>query len=672
MNATQLLAHFDRLAEAPNAVPRLRRFILDLAVRGKLVKQDVGDEPAVELIKQIQSGKAKRIKSGEVRNPRDLAFPESEAPPFLLPPLWNWVRLADVGAIVGGGTPPAGDSDNFAEGGKGIGWLTPADLGKHKGLFVSHGIRDLTEAGMKAGSATLMPKGSVLFTSRAPIGYVAIAANEISTNQGFKSVVPYLDECSRYIATYLQAFGPQIDSQATGTTFKEVSGKIVSGLPFPLPPLAEQHRIVAKVDELMALCDQLEAAQQEREHRRDRLAAASLQRLNQPATDTTPEAQREHARFYLHHLPCLTTRPEHIKAMRRTILSLAIRGKLLPQSESDEPTPKLLNRIQTHKRQLIAAGKLKAQEQSLAQADLDTEFDLPVNWSWTRLGEVLASSFYGPRFGADEYSRTGVPTIRTTDMTTDGRIVLRDPPKVLVSQERLDDFKCMKGDLLVTRTGSIGTMAVFDAEYLAIPSAYLIRLRFMTDTSVDYLHLVMRSPHGMANLGLNTTKVAQPNINAKSLAAIPIPLPPLAEQYRIVAKVDELMALCDQLEVQLSTIQTDRRRLLDTVLDGILGIVRTSEDSTVITSPHSILDTDLEIGKASRFMTTNPAITVDQLMACIDDLGGSALPDRLLKQTGLGEDVEAFYDLLRAARDSDKVTAPLGGGEIVRRHSNAH
>ena len=106
----------------------------------------------------------------------------------------------------------------------------------------------------------MMPVGTVLFTSRAPIGYVAIAANPIATNQGFKSIVPYITDCSRFIALSMQTFAREIDANAPGTTFKEVSGKIVAGVPFPLPPLAEQHRIVAKVDELMALCDRLEVA----------------------------------------------------------------------------------------------------------------------------------------------------------------------------------------------------------------------------------------------------------------------------------------------------------------------------------------------------------------------------------------------------------------------------
>ena len=259
MNADRLLAHFDTVVDTPAAVPRLRRFILDLAVRGKLVPQDPNDEPVSELLKQNESGRSRMIEQGAIRKPRYSHDRESLAAPFDIPLAWRWITLRTVGAIVGGGTPDASDATNFADPGAGFPWLTPADLGRQRTLFIARGARDLTRQGLQRSSATRIPAGSVLFTSRAPVGYVAIALNPISTNQGFKSVVPYVEECSRFIAVVLMAFAPEIDANAPGTTFREVSGKIISQHPFPLPPLPEQHRIVARVDELMDLCDRLEA-----------------------------------------------------------------------------------------------------------------------------------------------------------------------------------------------------------------------------------------------------------------------------------------------------------------------------------------------------------------------------------------------------------------------------
>lgn len=271
---TMLLDQFDRILEAPGAVTRLRRFVLDLAVRGRLVRQDRNDEPASGLLERARLDMNRWSRSGTVRRPVATTEPVEER--FQLPHSWVWCRVSMIGAVVGGGTPPGDDADNFCPGGTGVAWLTPADLGRQKGLHVSHGARDLTPKGLSSSSAALIPKGSVLFTSRAPIGYTAIAANELATNQGFKSVVPYVSDCSPFVAVYFRAFASWIDGKAPGTTFREVSGKIVSNLPFPLPPLAEQQRIVAKVDELTRLCDQLDGQLDAVQLHRTRLMEATL------------------------------------------------------------------------------------------------------------------------------------------------------------------------------------------------------------------------------------------------------------------------------------------------------------------------------------------------------------------------------------------------------------
>ena len=246
------------LTARSDQIKSLRKTILDLAVRGRLVPQDPADEPASELLERMATEKARMVREGAIRKPRMQSHGGDLRPFFNVPQDWLWCRLSSVGAIVGGSTPRASDPGNFEQPGQGIPWLTPADLGAQGTLYIARGRRDLSELGLRSCGATLMPAGTVLFSSRAPIGYVAIAANPVSTNQGFKSIVPFVADCSRFIALVMEALVPAIDAAASGTTFKEVPGKMVSALPFPLPPFAEQRRIVAKVDEIMALCDRLQ------------------------------------------------------------------------------------------------------------------------------------------------------------------------------------------------------------------------------------------------------------------------------------------------------------------------------------------------------------------------------------------------------------------------------
>jgi type I restriction enzyme S subunit len=570
MNAERLLAHYERIANAPDAISRLRRFILGLAVRGKLVPLDLNDEPASELLKRIGAEKAKLVRTGDLRKPRERESGALEEP-FAIPATWRWVRLDRVGAIVGGGTPPAADADNFADPGEGIPWLTPADLGGYSGLYISCGVRDLSKKGLAASSATLMPEGTVLFTSRAPIGYVAIASNPISTNQGFKSVVPYVSDCSRFIATAMQAFAPEIDAKAPGTTFKEVSGKIVAAVPFPLPPLAEQHRIVAKVDELMALCDRLERARAERETIRNRLTAASLARLNKP----DPETFQDHARFALDTLPVLSTRPDQIKQLRQTILNLAVRGRLVPQDPNDEPALELLKRIAIERADLIRRRLIRREEQLNPIQETKLPFTVPQAWIWSRIGDVVLFTQYGTSEKSHS-SEEGVPVL-TMGNVQDGLVVWSNEKRIPETFEDLPALFLSKFDLLYNRTNSaelVGKTGIYLGEDgIRTFASYLIRLRpSLKWTDPRFLNMAMNTPQFRETqiVPLIKKQTGQANVNGTALKNMLIPLPPLSEQRRIVTKVDEMMSLCDRLEASLTTGEETRRRLLDALMSEAL------------------------------------------------------------------------------------------------------
>ncbi len=176
-----------------------------------------------------------------------------------LPSSWIDVAIGEIAEVIGGGTPKTNDAGNFTAPGEGIAWLTPADLSGYKTKEIPYGARDLTKQGYQSCSAKLMPKGSLLFSSRAPIGYVAVAANEIATNQGFKSFVFPEGIDPSYAFFYLKSIRELADSLGTGTTFKELSGANAKALPFRLAPSGEQTRIAAKLDELLAQVDTLKS-----------------------------------------------------------------------------------------------------------------------------------------------------------------------------------------------------------------------------------------------------------------------------------------------------------------------------------------------------------------------------------------------------------------------------
>ena len=319
-------------------IKKLRELILELAVRGKLVEQDPSDEPASVLLERIDEEKARLVKEGTIKKPKKLPEITEEEKPFELPDSWAWVRLGSIGQIVGGGTPKSGEPTFWAE--KGVSWLTPADLYGLKEKYITSGKRDLSSKGLEKSSAQLLPKGSVLFSSRAPIGYVAIAAKALATNQGFKSCSPYIIESNQFIYYFLKRSARHIDESASGTTFKEVSGAKVASISMPLPPIQEQHRIVEKVDELMALCDRLEQQVGDQMEAHELLVDTLLDALTRSADAT--EVAENWARI-AEHFDTLFTTEASIDKLKLAILDLAADGKMIAFHEENRPLKSMLS-----------------------------------------------------------------------------------------------------------------------------------------------------------------------------------------------------------------------------------------------------------------------------------------------------------------------------------------
>jgi type I restriction enzyme S subunit len=317
----------------------------------------------------------------------------------------------------------------------------------------------------------------------------------------------------------------------------------------PLPPLAEQHRIVAKVDELMALCDRLEATQAERETRRTRLVASTHASLAAPST---PKYQP--STFFVRHLAHLTSSPTDIPHLRQTILNLAIRGKLVPQDPTDE----------------LASTSLGS---SRAASPRTVAWALPTGWAWSSLGRIGKTIGGGtPSKSEPSFWRGKIPWVSPKDM----KVLLISDAQDHISESALEASAAKlipAGALLVVVRGMIlahsfptaltsAPVAINQDMKAIVPFRQDIAkmlLLLIRGLKPQVLQLVEHSTHGTCKL------------LTEQLFALPLPIPPLAEQHRIVAKVDELMALCDRLEAQLTTTQTQSRRLLESTLHQALA-----------------------------------------------------------------------------------------------------
>ena len=566
MNADRLLEHYERIADAPDAVGRLRRFVLDLAVRGKLVPQDPADEPASELLKRIAKEKARLVKAGEIKVLKPLT-PVSWDDLSIVPPSgWIASRLADLTVCLDYMREPV----NGTERDKRIEGKAVEDLYPYFGATQQQGWIDEY---LFDEELVLLGEDGVPFFDRLRTKAYLISGKTWVNNHAhvFRSIFI----SNQFVVHYLNAF--DYSGRVVGATRAKLNQAQAVDIPVPLPPLTEQHRIVAKVDELMALCDRLEAARAEREATRDRLAAASLARLNAP----DPEAFTDDARFALNALPALTTRPDQIKQLRQTILNLAVRGKLVPQDPADEPALELLKRITMERAGPQAVRKARRNgEADVSSLRADTS--LANDWRWTNIEEVALSMRYGTSTKC-EYTTPGVPVLRIPNVS--GGVVSLDDIKFgPLTEAENRDLALNAGDILMIRSNGsldiVGRAAVVPPTAAGMAFAgYLVRLRLsLSNIKPEYVWLALNSTDVRDQIERPIrSAVGLKNVNLTEFGALTFPLPPLAEQHRIVAKVNALMALCDQLEASLTTGDATRRRLLDALLAEALAPAATDE-----------------------------------------------------------------------------------------------
>jgi len=350
---------------------------------------------------------------------------------------------------------------------------------------------------------------------------------------------------------------------ASGAVVQNLNADKARQLPVPLAPLAEQQRIVAKVDELMALLDWLETARTAREATRDRLAAASLARLTAPETEA--EDFPAHARFVLDALPALTARSDQIKQLRQTILNLAVRGKLVKQDLVDEPASELLKRIAAEKARLLRAGEIKKKAAKDPEI-VGATHELPESWCWVSLGTAFLYDA-----GAKCEPKLLNPSLWLLELEDiekeTGRLLARIA--VTDRESKSTKSKFHPGDVLYGKLRPYLTK-VLVADEPGYSTTEIVAIRPYIPLCSEYCALALRRPDFMdyvTRLGQGTK---MPRLRTEDAVVSPFPLPPLAEQRRIVAKVDQLMALLDRLEASLATADITRQRLLKALLHEAL------------------------------------------------------------------------------------------------------
>jgi type I restriction enzyme S subunit len=555
MNAERLLAHYERIADAPDAIPRLRRFVLDLAVRGKLVLRDPSDEPASELLKRIAAEKTRLVTAGELREPTSFVRINRKDLTFVPASHWVWARLIDFARPSYGFAFPSG---RFNSSKRGMPLIRIRDISSKDTEVYFDGDYDPAYVVM-VGDYLVGMDGD--FNLRRWKGKDGLLNQRVMRINGWRCGVD-----PEFVKLPLQFILDYLHGETSLTTVKHLSAKQVNGIEIPLPPLAEQNRIVAKVDELMALCDRLEGARAEREAVRDRLTVASLARLNAP----DPQTFQEDARFTLDALPALTTRPDQIKQLRQTILNLAVRGKLVPQDPNEEPASELLKRIAKAKaKRKKETGDARIKMEPDPKPD-ELEILLPRGWAVQSFENLFL--FIDYRGNTPPKTDEGIPLITAKNIRMG---YLNREPREYISKATFKTWMTRGfptiGDLFFTTEAPLANICLNDIEDPFALAQRAICFQPYAKIDTKFLMFALMSDVMQSLIDKHATGMTAKGIKAANLKPLPVPIPPLAEQHRIVAKVDALLALCDRLEASLGTAAATRRCLLEALLAEALA-----------------------------------------------------------------------------------------------------
>jgi type I restriction enzyme S subunit len=543
MTLDTFFEHFDHFAEAPNAVAKMRELILQLAVQGKLVDRIPEEGDSEPLIEKIHEERNRFIAEGRMKNSSLPHSIDLTSPVPFVPDHWRWILLGNLVSKLGSGSTPRGGSKVYQN--KGVPFLRSQNIW-NDGIHLDDVVYIDDETHEKMRNTHVHPHDILLNITGASLGRCAIVPPTLlsaNVSQHVTIIRPLLTETKQFIQICLLApFGQSmIWGRQVGMAREGLSKKVLERFEMPIPPLAEQKRIVAKVDELMALCDKLEEQQRERDQLFPLLSQSAHARF---AASPTPA-----------NLEAIFTESINVSPVdvRKTILALAVSGQLVNPNRDDESAEKLLGKISLGRSELIrrkAIGKPKK-----LSRPKPAPHSIPHSWKWVQLGEITYLIEYGTSQKADD-NPLNIPVYRMGNIQNG---LLIDERMKYVSED-IDDLPRLylePGDILFNRTNSaelVGKAGMYvGSSNKKTFASYLIRIRLPREYVIPkYINYCFLAPYYRSTQiePELTQQCGQANFNGTKLANSSFPLPPLTEQKRIVAKVDELMAVVDRLEKQ--------------------------------------------------------------------------------------------------------------------------
>lgn len=549
-------------------IKKLRELILELAVRGKLVPQDPNDEPASVLLEKIAIEKERLYQEKKIKKQKPLPKISEDEKLFILPLGWSIERFGKIADIERGGSPRP-IKDYITNDTEGLNWIKIGDTVKGSKYIISTHEKIRKEGLFK--TREVFP-GDFLLTNSMSFGRPYITKINGCIHDGWLRIHPPEILQKDYLynllsSSYVMRF---FIATATGAVVQNLNKDKVRLLPLPIPPLAEQHRIVAKVDELMALCDQLEQQTEQSISAHQTLVDTLLNALVNSEQDAMAFA--DSWKLIEQNFELLFTTEQSIDKLKQTILQLAVMGKLVPQDHSDEPASVLLEKITAEKERLVKEKKIKKQKPLPEISEDEKPFELPKGWLFCRVMDIAKLITSGSRDWAKYYSDNGAIFVTMGNLSR-GSYQLRMNTIKYVNPPRNGEgsrTKLEENDLIISITGDVGNLGLIPNNFGdAYINQHTCLLRFMHSCQNRYFPELMRSP--LAKLQFDAPQRGIKNsFRLGDVGKMIIPVPPEKEQHRIVKKVDNLLTLCDNLKSQLINKKTTQQNLATALVEQTL------------------------------------------------------------------------------------------------------
>lgn len=628
-------------------IKKLRELILELAVRGKLVPQLANEEPAAELVKRIQLQKDALIEAAKTKKKKKLVLKDEEEWPFEIPAAWMWVTFGDVSSYIQRGKGPVyvPHSEHAVVSQKCVRWtgldlnevryIDPDSLGKYEA------VRYLREGDILWNSTGTGTIGRACVVPKKDNEGILVADSHVT-------VVRPIGILGNYLWRWIQSSSVQSTIQvlATGTTNQiELNTSTVIGHPVPLPPLAEQHRIVAKVDELMALCDQLEAQHCNAFDAHEKLVEYFLTTLTQSKSSIDFDADWKRV---AENFDTLFTTEESIESLEKTFIQLAVMGKLVPPDPNDEPVGDLVRRILTERdRKIQFEGSRTSANEVFENSEL--YMPIPDNWAYVRLGNL--ARFIDYRGKTPNKVDSGIPLITAKNVRFG--FISREPKEFITKEEYTSwmtrGFPRL-GDLLFTTEAPLGNVASIDIVEEFALAQRVICFQLHEQAIGEFLKLAIMSKQIQQELLRSATGMTATGIKSSKLKEILIPIPPIQEQLRIVEKVRELSVLCADLKSRIADANNLQRKMANVFVLAAMGVSNAIKKNFSPDISIMKIATTLELAEHSKTSILTP------LAKIIASLGGAADAKEVWKCSNF--DLPSFYKQLKLEIESGSIRMP--------------